>query len=132
MSAARASRAGAVSNGARIAQARYAQSLSGEYVEAADGASAIRPIHPHAHPDHGDVRRRESVERRRSVPFWRPVVGFGGVLVSRAVGTVLLQAQADGTRHIPRAFPMEAEKNVAAYERNQLMAASMGSYPPVH
>jgi len=50
-----------------------------------------------------------------------PVGSFGGVLVSREVGTTMMQAQALLTKTGTTTHPAEAERNVAIYESNQAL-----------
>ena len=53
------------------------------------------------------------------------MVSFGGVLVSREVGTTIMQAQATTASHVAPPFAVEAERGVAIYEFNQaLMGAA--------
>lgn len=49
------------------------------------------------------------------------VGSFGGVLVSREVGTTMMQAQALLTKTGTTTHPAEAERNVAIYESNQAL-----------
>ena len=51
-------------------------------------------------------------------------ISFGGVLVSREVGTAIMQAQALLTKTGATVHPAEAEKNVAIYESNQALMGS--------
>lgn len=57
---------------------------------------------------------------RRATTFERAIT-FGGVMVSREVGTAIMQAQALLTKTGVTIHPAEAERNVAIYESNQAM-----------
>ena len=61
-------------------------------------------------------------QRRRRGTFQDQVVRFSGVLLSRDVGTTIVQAQAVMTRQGAGLMTtMQAERNVATYEDNQAM-----------
>ncbi len=61
-------------------------------------------------------------QRRRRAAFQDQVVRFSGVLLSRDVGTTIVQAQAIMTRQGAGLMTtMQAERNVATYEDNQAM-----------
>lgn len=74
-----------------------------------------------------DFARRDELEdfeaptqRRRHGGFQDQVVRFSGVLLSRDVGTTIVQAQAYATRHAgPTIAAPQAERNVEMYEFNQ-------------
>jgi hypothetical protein len=61
-----------------------------------------------------------SLPRRRRSEFQDQVVRFSGVLLSRDVGTTIVQAQAMATRqNAPTLSAGQAERNVEMYEFNQ-------------
>jgi hypothetical protein len=62
-----------------------------------------------------DVGRR----RQRRGEFQEGVVNFAGVLITREMGTAIMQAQAAVSTAEALISPTQAERNVAVYEFNQ-------------
>lgn len=126
MSTAQVANSGIVGAAARISQPRSAIASSMQSVEALSGAYAP-PARDQTlgvdddQEDFAPQRRR----RRQAGQFQDRVVSFGGVLVSREVGTAIMQDQAASfARNLPPAA-VEAERGVAIYEFNQaLMGAA--------
>lgn len=110
----------------RVSQPRNAVASLQQFVDPLSGA--------YAPPAHDQARGRNDLEdfdttprrRRRSAgPLLDHVVSFGGVLVSREVGTTIMQAQAASTSRPAARGGVEAERNIAIYEFNQaLMGAA--------
>ncbi len=67
--------------------------------------------------DFSNSRRR----RRQGGQFQDRVVSFGGVLVSREIGSTIMQAQAAHTSRVVSPMAVEAERGVAIYEFNQAL-----------
>ncbi len=125
MSTAQVANSGIVGVAARASQARYAVSSSFDRVDALSGAFAppARDQTPGFEADEGNFeapRRR----RRSAGPFQDHVVSFGGVLVSREVGTTIMQAQAAQSLRNTSPLAGEAERGVAVYEFNQALAGT--------
>ena len=118
MSTAQVANAGIVSGPTRVAQ-RLPVASTFETVEPIVGsyAAPARDDNPHFVDDrHGfDDRRRQTPYG----PFRDRVVSFGGVLVSREVGTAIMHAQSTAGSRSALPPAVEAERNVAIYEFNQ-------------
>lgn len=125
MSTAQVANSGIVGASARISQPRYAVASSSDFVDPVSEAYAApaRDQTP-GFDDHADFetpRRR----RRQAGPFQDRVVSFGGVLVSREVGTTIMQAQAAQSLRGGGLLAADAERGIAVYEFNQaLMGAA--------
>lgn len=127
MSTAQVANTGMVGSATRMSQPRHAVASTMEFVDPLSGAYAppahdqAREYEPDYQEDFSNSRRR----RRQAGPFLDRVVSFGGVLVSREVGTTIMQAQAAHSARVNTPFPSEAERGVAIYEFNQaLMGAA--------
>lgn len=126
MSTAQVANTGIVGASPRIPLHRNPVATSLEYVESLGGAYAAPP-RDQWHRFEDESEPFDDMPRRRGHrgPFQEQVVSFGGVLVSREVGTTIMQAQAAHTAHITTPFAVEAERGVAIYEFNQaLMGAA--------
>ena len=126
MSTAQVANTGMVGASARIPLSRNAVATSFDYVDSLGGAYAAPP-RDQWHRFEGDLDGFDTTPRRRGHhgPFQDQVVSFGGVLVSREVGTTIMQAQAAHASHVAPPFAVEAERGVAIYEFNQaLMGAA--------
>ncbi|MSO97936.1 MAG: hypothetical protein EXR11_06930 [Rhodospirillaceae bacterium] len=117
-----------ISSAARIARARGSVSTSFQSVDALDTNLAAR--------GRGDFSRRDELDdfeaptsRPRRGEFQDQVVRFSGVLLSRDVGTTIVQAQAASSRTgSPTIASLQAERNIAEYEFNQsLMGAPLAT-----
>ena len=95
--------------------------------------SAIEGSFPTPTHDHTTryAERRDDFDgyrrRRQYGPFQDRVVSYGGVLVSREVGTTIMQAQAAAAAAANLNTPLQAdaERGIAVYEFNQaLMGAA--------
>jgi len=122
MSTAQVANSGIVGATARIAQPRGAVASSMDFVDPLSGAYAppARDQTPGFDDDQEDFappRRR----RRNGGPFQDRVVSFGGVLVSREVGTTIMQAQAANSLRTVSPLAVEAERGIAIYEFNQAL-----------
>ena len=122
MSTAQVANSGIVGPTARIAQPRGAVASSMEFVDPLSGAYAppARDQTPGFDDDQEDFappRRR----RRNGGPFQDRVVSFGGVLVSREVGTAIMKAQAANSLRNVSPLAVEAERGIAIYEFNQAL-----------
>lgn len=127
MSTAQVANSGIVGASPRIPLSRHAVASSFEYVDSLGGAYASPPRDQwHRYEDEGEAGF-ETNSRRRGYhgQFQEHVVSFGGVLVSREVGTTIMQAQASHTSSVTPPFAVEAERGIAIYEFNQaLMGAA--------
>ena len=121
MSTAQVANSGIVGAATRITPSRGAVASSMQFVDPLSGAYAP-PARDQAHgfdeQDDFEPRRRR---RRQSGQFQDRVVSFGGVLVSREVGTAIMQAQAASSARTATPFAAEAERGVAIYEFNQAL-----------
>lgn len=120
MSTAQVANAGIASGPARVAQ-RYPVASTLDPVEpvVASYAAPARDQTPRF-ADEGyerDHRRRNSSYG----PFQDHVVSFGGVLVSREVGTAIMHAQSAAASRGALPAAVEAERSVAVYEFNQAL-----------
>jgi hypothetical protein len=113
----------------RISQPRNAVASLQQFVDPLSGAYAPPPRdHSLGFDDDQDDFAAPRRRRRSSGHFLDHVVSFGGVLVSREVGTTIMQAQAANTARVPARAPVEAERGIAIYEFNQaLMGAAEAS-----
>jgi hypothetical protein len=108
---------------ARVAQARVGNATSFTYVDPLEHSIGARP---------GDqaVRYDErwqdlyGHERRRSDERPHNTVHFGGIFVSREVGTAIMQAQAQASLPKGRTSTTEAENQIKIYEFNQALAGT--------
>lgn len=126
MSTAQVANAGMVGGSPRIPLHRNAVSSSFEYVDSLGGAYASPP-RDQWHRFEDDSESFDTLPRRRGHrgPFQDQVISFGGVLVSREVGTMMMQAQAAHAANATPPFAAEAVRGVAVYEFNQaLMGAA--------
>lgn len=126
MSTAQVANSGMVGSSARIPSTRHAVSSSFEYVDSLGEAYAAPP-RDQWHRFEDDMDGFDTTPRRRGYhgKFQDQVVSFGGVLVSREVGTMIMQAQASHTSNIAPPVAAEAERGIAIYEFNQaLMGAA--------
>lgn len=125
MSTAQVANSGIIGATARISHARGAVASSMQYVDSVSGTYAP-PARDQAHgfdddsEDFAPPRRR----RRQGGPFQDRVVSFGGVLVSREVGTAIMQEQAVSSARTGAPLAVEAERGVAIYEFNQALMGS--------
>ncbi len=120
MSTAHVANAGIASGAIRVAH-RLPLATVQENVEPVSGAFAApaRDQSPRFYDD-----GQEFDTRRRTAPygpFQDRVVSFGGVLVSREVGTAIMHAQAATAARTALPLAAEAERNVAVYEFNQAL-----------
>ena len=121
MSTAQVANSGIVGGATRIAQSRGAVASSMQFVDPLSGAYAP-PARDQAHGfDDQDDFEPQRRRRRQGGQFQDRVVSFGGVLVSREVGTTIMQAQAATSARTASPFPAEAERGVAIYEFNQAL-----------
>jgi hypothetical protein len=119
MSAAQVSNSTLMSPASRVAAARGSRMSSLESVETIDTQFATR--------GRDDFGRRDELDdfeaprpRRLRGEFQQQVVRFSGVLLSREVGTTIVQAQVAATRQGAVTPSVgEAERNIAMYEFNQ-------------
>jgi hypothetical protein len=122
MSTAQVANSGIVGAAARISQPRSAIASSLQSVEALSGTYAA-PARDQTlgfdddQEDFAPQRRR----RRHVGQFQDRVVSFGGVLVSREIGTAIMQAQAASSARSAPLEAAEAERGVAIYEFNQAL-----------
>lgn len=123
MSTAQVSNSGIVGTAPRIHLPRNAVASSLEFVDPLGGAYAAPPRDQwHRFEEDSDGFDSSTPRRRRYAgPFQDQVVSFGGVLVSREVGTTIMQAQAAHTLHAAPPFAVEAERGIAIYEFNQAL-----------
>ncbi|MEQ8510109.1 MAG: hypothetical protein RIF37_00685 [Rhodospirillaceae bacterium] len=102
---------------ARIDTTRVGNSTTLGYVDALDQSIGARPGDQALQYDerwsdlHGDKRQNLGQHRDRSIRF-------GGIYVSREVGTTIMQAQAQASLPKSTSIP-EAEKQIRIYEFNQ-------------
>ncbi len=122
MSTAQVANSGIVGGTARISQSRSAVASSMQFVDPLSGAYAP-PARDQAHgfDDDQDSFEPQRRRRRQSGQFQDRVVSFGGVLVSREVGTTIMQAQAASSARTAAPLASEAERGVAIYEFNQAL-----------
>lgn len=120
MSTAQVANAGIAQGPARIAQ-RFPVAASFEPIEPVTGSYAA-PARDQT-PRFADDGQEYDSRRRNSPygPFKDRVVSFGGVLVSREVGTTIMQAQAASAARVALPVAVEAERSVAVYEFNQAL-----------
>ncbi len=113
--------AGIVGSAPRIALPRHGVSSAMEYVDSLGGTYAAPPQDQwNRFQDDGDDF--ETLPRRRGRgAFQDRVVSFGGVLVSREVGTMIMKEQAAHAARPSTPFAVEAERGVAVYEFNQAL-----------
>lgn len=126
MSTAQVANTGIVGASPRIPLHRGPVASSFEYVDSLGGTYAAPP-RDQWHRFEDDAEPFDDFARRRGHrgPFREQVVSFGGVLVSREVGTAIMHAQAAHSAHVAAPFAVEAERGVAIYEFNQaLMGAA--------
>jgi hypothetical protein len=123
MSTAQVANAGIASGPIRVAQ-RLPVATTLEPVEPVIGSYAA-PARDQT-PRFADEGHEYDNRRRNSPygPFQDRVVSFGGVLVSREVGTTIMQAQAATAARAVLPVAVEAERNVAVYEFNQALMGS--------
>jgi hypothetical protein len=122
MSTAQVANSGMIGPAARISQQRMAVASLSDFVDPLSGAYAPpardqTPGFDEEYDGFAQPRRR----RRQSGPFQDQVVSFGGVLVSREVGTTIMQAQAASTLRKASPMAVEAERGIAIYEFNQAL-----------
>lgn len=126
MSTAQVANSGMVGASPRIPLHRNAIASSFDYVDSLGGTYASPP-RDQWHRFEDESESFDTTPRRRGHrgPFQEQVVSFGGVLVSREVGTMIMQAQAAHTANIVPPVAAEAERGIAIYEFNQaLMGAA--------
>ncbi len=122
MSTAQVANTGIVGSSARIPLARHAVASSFDYVDSLGEAYAAPPRDQwHRFEDETDGFDTTPRRRGHHGQFQDQVVSFGGVLVSREVGTMIMQAQAAHTSHVAPPFAVEAERGIAIYEFNQAL-----------
>jgi hypothetical protein len=103
----------------RVAAARGGRTTTLQSIETIDTQFATRGRDDFGRNDEIDDFEALPARRRRG-EFQEEVVRFSGVLLSREVGTTMMQAQAAASRQAPGAIAVgEAERNVAMYEFNQ-------------
>lgn len=107
---------------ARVSSVRVGNATSFSYIDALGTSVGARPgdqsvryderwsdLHQHEQPGYGQQRDR--------------TVRFGGIFVSREVGTAIMQAQAQAS--LPKASSIpEAEKQIRVYEFNQSLVGT--------
>ncbi|MBM3515563.1 MAG: hypothetical protein FJX59_17885 [Alphaproteobacteria bacterium] len=121
MSAAFVANATMISNAARAYGVRGLGATGYQTIDAIDTDSfATRARDQFRAPDEAEGRDYARPQSRRGSITDR-VVGYGGVLVSREVGTAIVQAQASYSKTPPNVYPAEAERNIAIYESNQAL-----------
>ncbi|MSO73513.1 MAG: hypothetical protein EXQ84_07945 [Rhodospirillaceae bacterium] len=127
MSTAQVANSGMIGATARVSHGRSAVASSTPFVEPLSGAYAPpardqTPVFDEDFEEFAAPRRRRRVYR---APFQDGVVSFGGVLVSREIGTMMMHAQAATSLRSAPPVAAEAERSVAIYEFNQaLMGAA--------
>lgn len=124
MSAAQVSNATMLSPVARAAQARASVATRFDAVDSINTGLAARGRDGYSRQEEFDDFEAPQPRRRRG-EFQEDVVRFSGVLLSREVGTTMMQAQATTSRIGPGSMSVhEAERHVSLYEYNQgLMGA---------
>jgi hypothetical protein len=121
MSAAQVANATMSSSISRVALARGNASSSRDPIDAVDTDFAARGRDTYARSDELDDFESPRQRRRRG-EFQEEVVRFSGVLLSREVGTAMMQAQAMTSRLGPGAVSVQdAERHVSLYEFNQAL-----------
>ena len=122
MSTAQVANSGIVGSSSRIPLSRHSVSSPSEYVDSLGGAYAPTP-RDQWHRFDDDAASFDSNPRRRGHHgrFQDNVVSFGGVLVSREVGTTIMQAQAAQGANLMPPVAAEAERGIAIYEFNQAL-----------
>ena len=121
MSTAVVANATMISSAARAYGMRSSGATSFQMIDSVDTESmSTRARDQFRTPDEDDGRDYQRAPARRG-GFIDRVVGYGGVLVSREVGTAIVQAQATYSKSEPTIYPAEAERNIAIYEFNQAM-----------
>ncbi len=126
MSTAQVANTGIVGPAARVAQPRTAVASSMDFVDPLAGTYAP-PTRDQTRgfDDEQEQFMNHRRRRRQSGPYQDRVVSFGGVLVSREVGTTIMQAQAASAARKSSPLATEAERGIAIYEFNQaLMGAA--------
>jgi len=103
---------------ARVAQTRVGNSTGYEYIDALENSLGARPGDQAVRNDerwtdlHGE---QQDLPRRRDRS-----VRFGGIFVTREIGTAIMQAQAQSQMLSGLSkSPHEAERNIRIYEFNQ-------------
>ena len=112
----------------RVSQPRGAVASLQQFVDPMSGSYAP-PAHDQArgYDDFGEFDTTPRRRQRSAGRFLDNVISFGGVLVSREVGTTIMQAQAANTLRAPVRGAVENERSIAIYEFNQ---ALMGMAEP--
>ena len=121
MSTAQVVNSGIVGITARASQPRASVASSSQFVDPLSGAYAP-PARDHMpryddESDDFETPRR----RRRGRGYQEDVVSFGGVLVSREVGTAIMKEQAALHSRPGSPFGVDAERSVRTYEYNQAL-----------
>jgi len=125
MSTAQVANTGITGAASRVAQPRYPVASLSEFVDPLAGAYAPPTRDQTTGFDDQEEFASPRRRRRQGGPFLDHVVSFGGVLVSREVGTTIMQAQAANSARIHSPMAAEAERGIAIYEFNQaLMGAA--------
>ena len=107
---------------ARVAQARVGNATSFTYVDPLENSLGTRPGDQAIRYDerwqdlHGEGQ--SPGHRQRHIP-----VQFGGIFVTREVGTTMMQAQAQASLPAGKSVP-EAERQIKIYEFNQALAGT--------
>lgn len=121
MSAAVVANATMISNAARAYGVRASGATGYQSVDGIDTDSlATRARDQFGTPEDADGQEYARPARRRG-GFVDRLVGYGGVVVSREVGTAIVQAQATHSKTPPNVYPAEAGRNIAIYEFNQAL-----------
>ncbi len=125
MSTAQVANTGIVGSAPRVSLQRHAIASATQFVDPLGGAYAAPPRDEWNRFDDDSSDFESSPRRRRYGAFQDQVISFGGVLVSREIGTLIMQAQVNHTANPPPPFAVEAERGTAVYEFNQaLMGAA--------
>lgn len=107
---------------ARVAQARVGNATSFTYVDPLEQSLGARPGDEAVRYDERwqDVhpQKEQSGQGRRDIP-----VQFGGIYVTREVGTTIMQAQAQASMPQNKSAT-EAETQIRVYEYNQALAGT--------
>jgi len=126
MSTAQVANTGIIGPASRVAQPRHAVASLSEFIDPLSGAYAP-PARDQSAGFDDDQEEFATPRRRRrhGGGYLDRVVSFGGVLVSREVGTTIMQAQAANSARVQAPMAVEAERGIAIYEFNQaLMGAA--------
>ncbi len=122
MSTAQVANTGIVGATARVSQSRSAVASSMDFVDSVSGTYAPPTRDQTTRFDDDDYDFEQPRRRRRQGgQFQDRVVSFGGVLVSREVGTTIMQAQAAQSLRNASPLAVEAERGIAIYEFNQAL-----------